>query len=216
MNRNYLICQYRTKPKAMGTINAIYAETTATFENALHAATVLNIEKAKGYALDLVGRHVGMSRILNQAIVKEYFGFLKDETALAFNDGEFYRYGDALNSIVRLDDSDYRFFIKSKIKKNYQTGTIENIVDSVNFLFGLNSNVVDNQDMTMNIVINSKSLNSLLLYAVKYLDIIVRPIGVMYRYLILTSDQPFGFYKDSSSFGFDAGKFVRLQNVGIE
>ena len=216
MNReNFIIWQYRTKPKALGTIKAIYKETDLTFQNTIQIADILNIDTATGYALDLVGRHIGVSRVLPTAIAKEYFGWLEDDSALSFGVGEFYRYGDALSASVVLNDNDYRFFIRAKITKNYQTGTIENIVKSIQFVVGNHSNVIDIQNMTMNIIVNSDKLNSLTLYAISKMDILVRPIGVMYEYTVLVNDKPFGFAHDNSSYGFNIGKFVRLQEIGI-
>lgn len=216
MNReNFIIWQYRTKPKALGTIKAIYKETDLTFQNIIQIADILNIDTATGYALDLVGRHIGVSRVLPTAIAKEYFGWLEDDSALSFGVGEFYRYGDALSASVVLNDSDYRFFIRARITKNYQTGTIENIVKSIQFVVGNNSNVIDIQNMTMNIIVNSDNLNSLTLYAISKMDILVRPVGVMYEYTVLVNDKPFGFAHDNGSYGFNIGKFVRLQEIGI-
>lgn len=216
MNReNFIIWQYRTKPKALGTIRAIYTETDNTFKNVVQVADILNIDDATGYALDLVGRHVGVSRILPTAIAKEYFGWLKDKTALSFGVGEFYRHGDALHASVVLNDSDYRFFIKARITKNYQNGEISNIVKSIKFMIGEHGNIIDAQDMTMNVLVNSDQLNSLTLYAISKLDILVRPIGVMYEYTVLVNDKPFGFAHDNGSYGFNIGKFVRLQEIGI-
>lgn len=212
---NFIIWQYRTKPKALGTIRAIYAETDNTFENVVQLADILNIDDAKGYALDLVGKHVGVSRVLPTAIAKKYFGWLEDDTALSFNVGEFYRNGDALHASVVLNDNDYRFFIKARITKNYQTGEISNIVNSIKFVIGEHGNIIDAQDMTMNVLVNSNQLNSLTLYAISKMDILVRPIGVMYRYLVLVNNEPFGFVHDKHSYGFNSGKFVRLQEIGI-
>lgn len=216
MNReNFIIWQYRTKPKALGTIKAIYKETDLTFQNTIKIADILNIDTATGYALDLVGRHIGVSRVLPTAIAKEYFGWLEDDSTLSFGVGEFYRYGDALSASVVLNDNDYRFFIRAKITKNYQNGTIENIVKSIQFVVGNNSNVIDIQNMTMNIIVNSDNLNSLTLYAISKMDILVRPVGVMYEYTVLVNDKPFGFAHDNGSYGFNIGKFVRLQEIGI-
>ena len=212
---NFIIWQYRTKPKALGTIRAIYAETDNTFKNVVQLADILNIDDAKGYALDLVGKHVGVSRVLPTAIAKKYFGWLEDDTALSFNVGEFYRNGDALHASVVLNDNDYRFFIKARITKNYQTGEISNIVNSIKFVIGEHGNIIDAQDMTMNVLVNSDQLNSLTLYAISKMDILVRPIGVMYRYLVLVNNEPFGFVHDKHSYGFNSGKFVRLQEIGI-
>ena len=216
MNREkFIIWQYQTKPKALGTIRAIYAETDNTFKNVVQLADILNIDDAKGYALDLVGKHVGVSRVLPTAIAKKYFGWLEDDTALSFNVGEFYRNGDALHASVVLNDNDYRFFIKARITKNYQTGEISNIVNSIKFVIGKHGNIIDSQNMTMNVLVNSDQLNSLTLYAISKLDILVRPVGVMYQYVLLINNEPFGFEHDNQSYGFNSGKFVRLQEIGI-
>lgn len=215
MNRNYLIWQYHNKPKALGTINSLYTSTNETFENVLNIANILDIDKAKGYALDLIGRHVGIRRVLSQVEAKEYFGFIGNKASLGFSIGKFYRNGDSLNASIRLNDDDYRFFIKAKIMKNYQSGTLENIIDSIRYLTDDNSDIIDKMDMTMNIIINKQSLNEIKLFAVKNLDILVRPIGVLYQFLILVSDAPFGFFSDYSSYGFGQGEFVRLQQIGI-
>lgn len=216
MNReNFIIWQYRTKPKALGTIKAIYKETDLTFQNTIQIADILNIDTVKGYALDLVGRHVGVSRVLPTVIAKEYFGWLEDDRSLSFGIGEFYRYGDALSASVVLNDNDYRFFIRARITKNYQTGTIENIVKSIQFVVGNHSNVIDIQNKTMNIIVNSDKLNSLTLYAISKMNILVRPVGVMYEYTVLVNDKPFGFAHDNGSYGFNIGKFVRVQEIGI-
>jgi hypothetical protein len=216
MNRvNFIIWQYRTKPKAMGTVRAIYKETDSTFKNVIQVADILDIDSATDYALDLVGRHVGVSRVLPTAIAKEFFGWYEDNTALSFNIGEFYRNGDALHASVVLNDDDYRFFIKAKITKNYQNGEISNIVQSIKFVIGKNSNIIDAQNMTMNVLINGDNLNSLMLYAISQMDILARPIGVMYRYLVLVNNESFGFYHDKQSYGFNLGKFARLQEIGI-
>ena len=215
MNREkFLIWQYRTKPKALGTIRAINKETGNTFNNVIQIADVLSINDATGYALDLIGRHVGVSRVLPSAITKEYFGWLEDNTALSFDIGEFYRHGDALTASVVLNDSDYRFFIKAKITKNYQSGEISNIVKSIKFVIGKHGNIIDSQNMTMNVLVNSDQLNSLTLYAISKMDILARPVGVMYQYIVLINNEPFGFSHDNVSFGFNFGKFVRLQEIG--
>ena len=211
----FLIWQYRTKPKALGTIRAIYKETDQTFKSVIQVADILCIDNATGYALDLVGRHVGVFRVLPTAIAKEYFGWLDDKTALSFGIGEFYRHGDALHASVVLNDNDYRFFIKARITKNYQNGEISNIVNSIKFVIGKHGNIIDSQNMTMNVLVNSDQLNSLTLYAISKMDILVRPVGVMYQYVVLNNNNPFGFSHDEKSYGFNIGKFVRLQEIGI-
>lgn len=57
--------------------------------------------------------------------------------------------------------------------------------------------------MTMHIVVNGDSLKTIKLYAINFLDIFVRSIGVNYRFLIITNNESFGFSQDNAEFGFE-------------
>ncbi|WP_350914717.1 DUF2612 domain-containing protein [Providencia huaxiensis] len=210
---DFLIWQYRGKPKARQTVGLLLSETKKTFESVIQLSTVLDVEQSSGYGLDLIGKHVGITRIMKSFIPKDYFGFLGIDGALGFNVGVFYRYGDSLKESSKLDDDDYRFFIRAKITKNYQSPTIENITYSVRTLLGEQTFIIDNYDMTMNIVVPADYLTPFRLHAIKNLDILVRPIGVNYKYLVITDSHPFGFSHDPYAFGFGDGKFTRLMNV---
>ena len=210
---DFLIWQYRGKPKARQTVGLLLAETKKSVESVIGLSTLLNVQQATGYGLDLIGKHVGLNRIMKSLIPKDYFGFLGVEGALGFNTGVFYRYGDSLKSASVLDDDDFRFFIKAKIIKNYQSPDIEGITHSIRNLLGEHAYVIDNYNMTMNIVIPANYLTPFRLYAIKHLDILVRPIGVNYKYLVITDAHPFGWASDPDSFGFNNGKFTRLMNV---
>lgn len=210
---DFLIWQYRGKPKARQTVGLLLSETKKVFESVIQLSTILNIDESSGYGLDLVGKHVGIARIMKSVIPKDYFGFLGDEGALGFNSGSFYRYGDSLTESSRLGDDDYRFFIKAKTIKNYQKPDVGSISDSVRYLLGEQSFVIDNYDMTMNIVIPSTSITPFKIYAIKSLDILSRPMAVSYKYLVITDSRPFGFSHDHYAFGFGDGKFTRLMNV---
>lgn len=210
---DFLIWQYRQKPKARQTVGLLLFETRAAFESVIQLAEMLDVNQASGYGLDLIGKHVVISRVMKSLVPKDYFGFLGVEGALPFDVGVLYRYGDSLNGSSVLDDEDYRFFIKAKIIKNYQRPDIANISYSIRHLFSEQSFVIDNDDMTMNVVIAANYLTPFRLYAIKNLDILSRPIGVSYKYLVITDARPFGWSSDLHAFGFNDGKFTRLMNV---
>ncbi|WP_159262551.1 DUF2612 domain-containing protein [Proteus mirabilis] len=210
---DFLIWQYRGKPKARQTVGLLLSETKRAFESVIRLSTILNVKQSSGYGLDLIGKHVGINRIMKSFIPKDYFGFLGIDGALGFNTGVFYRYGDSLKKSSKLDDEDYRFFIEAKITKNYQSPDIEGITYSIRNLLGEQTFVIDNYDMTMNIVVPADYLTPFRLHAIKNLDILVRPIGVNYKYLVITDSHPFGWANDPYSFGFNDGKFTRLMNV---
>ncbi|SIP73175.1 conserved hypothetical protein [Xenorhabdus innexi] len=210
---DFLIWQYRGKLKARQTVGLLLSETKTLFETALQLPEVLDINTSVGYGLDLIGRHVGISRTMKSFIPKDYFGWLGIDGALGFNNGLFYRYGDSLQKSVNLDDSDYRFFIRAKIIKNFQHPTLEGITHSLQHLLGNQSFVIDNYDMTMNVVVPAAYLTPFRLHAILRLDILSRPIGVKYQYVVVNSDRPFGWADDTRAFGFGDGKFTRIINV---
>ncbi|MGX4745120.1 DUF2612 domain-containing protein [Providencia rettgeri] len=210
---DFLIWQYRGKPKARQTVGLLLSETQQVFGSVIALSTILNIDTSTGYGLDLIGKHVGISRVMKSLIPKDYFGFLGIEGALGFNAGVFYRYGDSLKGSSVLGDDDYRFFIKAKIIKNYQKPDIANITYSLRHLLGEQAFIIDNYDMSMNVVIPANYLTPFRIHAIRTLDILSRPIGVNYQYLVITDAHPFGWSSDQSAFGFNDGKFTRLMNV---
>lgn len=206
-----LIWQYRGKPKANATVNLISDEASKVYQSAVDVGDILNIDKARGYALDLVGYHVGVNRSLASFIPRKFFGFAKTGQ-LGFNEGKFYRYGESTGESARLGDEDFRFMIKAKILKNYQIGAIEDITKSISFLFGRDARIIDNYDMTMTAIIPSTVMTPFKKYAIENLDILVRPVGVMYKYVIIEPAKYFGFYEDRYASGFDEGVFVEFSN----
>ncbi|MBE7778967.1 DUF2612 domain-containing protein [Yersinia pestis subsp. pestis] len=208
-----LIWQYRGKPKARQTVGLFFRESKEAWRSAQAVGEMLNIDTATGYALDLVGRHVGLSRTLRAFVPKEYFGWAGIEAALGFGAGTFYREGEPLKESSRLDDDDYRFLLRARMLKNTQRPTLEGIDASIKQLLGDSAFVIDSYDMTMNIVVPEMQLNSLRLHAVLNLDILVRPVGVWFKLIVISSDHPFGWANVSQTFGFNEGKFTRLINA---
>ena len=68
-----LIWQYRKKTSARATAKLLNDEVYKAFDDAIKVAEILNIDTASGYALDLVGRHVGVSREQQNLILKDFF-----------------------------------------------------------------------------------------------------------------------------------------------
>ena len=208
---NLLIWQYRGKKKAVATIDALAEEAAKVFENALDVVRLLDIEKSEGYGLDLIGRHVGINRSMPEFVNRPYFGWYGVEGAEGFGIGEWYRLGGQLRDPILLDDEDFRFMIKAKIRKNFQIADIGDIVDSVRFLFGETANAIDAYDMSISaIILPVSQLNALRKYAVLNMDILSRPVGVKYNFLQVNTDKPFGWASDPNAKGFGVGVFSRF------
>lgn len=177
-----LIWQYQGKPKALATIKMIEDEFAQSFIDLYRIQDVLSIETATGDQLDLVGKHVGQSRIINGYTLRQFFGFKNAKNALGFSKeldggGQWYRLRDPLADSVRLSDDDYRFLIKCRVIKNYQLGTIPNIIEACQFVFGDGCKVIDNLNMTVSVKVPKKKLTQFSTFAVRNLDIIPRQAG---------------------------------------
>ena len=205
-----LIWQYRKKPKARATAKLLNDEVYKTFGDAIKIAEILNIDTASGYALDLVGRHVGISREQQNLILKDFFAFTQTEKKQGFNKGEFYRLGNSLKGSFYLNDSDYRFLIKAKIIKNYQTGTLENSYKSLEFLLGAGNFIFDNYDMTLNLVLKNAKTTQFLINLIFKNDILARPVGVGLNVILIADKKCFGFKQNKANLAFGVGKFARI------
>ena len=203
--KNMLIWQYRGKPKAVATIETLTNEASTVFKSAVALGDMLNIETATGWALDLVGMHVGMSRRVENYVPRSYFGWGEGENIFGWGVGKWYEPGSATHDTTLLDDDDFRFMIKAKILKNYQAGDLDSIIESVRFLFGETANVKDNYDMSMTIYIPVSLLNNFKIYAIKNMDILVRPVGVQYIYFAHDDKRPFGWGNVPNIYGWGVG-----------
>ncbi|MBP6018807.1 MAG: DUF2612 domain-containing protein [Burkholderiaceae bacterium] len=210
-----LIWQYKGKPRATATaklLNDTFAETWKGFAS---LPLALSIDDAEGKNLDLVGKHVGQSRVLTGLAPRTLFAFDGAVSGQGFarggqGGGRWYRLGDPLTESVRLDDPDYRFLIKCRIAKNYMTGTIENLSGMLEFIFGPASAVYDLYDMDVSVLIQADAVTDFKRYAIQELDILPRPAGVGIKFYLAVPEVALGFYGAPNSAGFNNGVFARI------
>ncbi|WP_071058746.1 DUF2612 domain-containing protein [Pelistega sp. MC2] len=207
-----LIWQYRGKPKAKATATLLDGYLSASFQDAIDVMNVLNIETAQGVNLDMVGRHVGQSRTLKNYAPIGFFGFKDGFGAMPFSKerkggGQWYRYRDPLRQSVSLNDEDYRFLIRARISRNFQTATLPNLISALTFILGGDCIVTDNYDMTVTIQIPEVYKTRFKAFALEELDILPRGTGVKYN--IIWGDVPitkyFGFRNAANALGFSQG-----------
>jgi hypothetical protein len=110
-------------------------------EALLDITNINNVDTALGKNLGVIGDIVGQPRGLLQISTKGYFGFLQDTGAKTFgsfkNDkgGVYYSLDDPVSGNVKLNDIDYRLFVKSKIILNNTGGTPEDIIAAAKYIF---------------------------------------------------------------------------------
>ena len=191
-----LIWQYKGQSRAVATarlFDTLVAPTWAGFQALLGT---YDINNATGVSLDVIGRIVGISRTLTGLSPRSFFGFNGDTTQTppqtAFPNpnagpftqaqhlgGQWYRYGGATADNAVANDDEYRLLIKLKVIKNYQTGTLENVMNALNVLLGgPYANAIDNYDMTVTVYAIKSRVTPFVQFVLDRLDLLPRPTGV--------------------------------------
>lgn len=146
---------------------------------------VWNIETAEGYGLDVWGRIVGVSRVL-ELPATDYFGFTGPSGAsgLPWNQGIWYN-GQSLTTNFALLDAPYRQLILAKAAANISNATIPSINQILLAIFGPgtllevigNSYCTDDGGMTMTYTFGS-ALNPVQTAIVYQSGVLPKPTGV--------------------------------------
>ena len=223
---NLLIKQYWEKPKANTEIEMKAGVWRKTFEWIDSFSVQFDLDNATGDRLDIIGRIVGINRIVPFVVAKIAFGFSENANARGFEDkfnpladrAPFQDKFERDYTSLQLDDLAYRFFIRAKISRN--TGgpylvddRALSIQDAVNTLFSGAAYVIDQKNMTLVLYV-SPTFNFERLLAIIRLDLLPKPQGV--RYKIITQAGPgetFGFADNTNSLPF-ADKFDMANQPG--
>lgn len=204
-----LIWQYKL-PNAIAEIDMKSKFWIDFMEDCLKFIDMWNIDTAEKYSLDVLGRIFGVSRTSVSMTEKDYLTYYEKTGGLGWGQGRWYRSGEAFRETILLEDEEFRFLIKARIWKLYQNPSLDYLTDALQALTGDDAFIVDNYDMTMKVFYGSEiDLNSFIRFAVENLDILPRPIGVMYTYE-QASAKYFGFDGDEfdNNYGFDVGRFI--------
>lgn len=151
---NGIASQHCTKPRYMAHLTEILEKIDAATGAANDMALAFYIDTAAGKQLDIIGRLVGVSRTIT------FQGF-------------------AYGTVV--DDEQYRTLLYAKIFANHWDGTIETFHDIWSSTLGkmINAYYIDNQDMTVDIIVDG-IVPEMLLKLIPYGHIIPKPMGVRY------------------------------------
>lgn len=181
-----LILQYRSKPKAREMVKTgaqIYLGDTIL----LQLQDILDIDKAVGAQLDIIGKILGVPRII-QGINPEvrFFSFEKPNargfsTKNNLSNGAWKTATNSLWSIYSLPDSSYRLLLKFKAIKNRLRASMGEIDDLLYTIFGNNIYMVNNGDLSITYYISDNIMvPAQAAVALGYLE---APIGVTVNYV---------------------------------
>lgn len=155
--------QHRTKPNFNAWLTSALTAVYDGLSGANSIVTAFDIDVAVGVQLDVIGLIVGRSRVL----------------PFQPNNGE----------APTLDDSNYRIALKAKIAQNQWDGTIPSIYKIWDSLFtdDLILNIVDNQNMSMSVLIESQADHPIIMEMVAAGYIVPKPAGVGLTIIEVTS-----------------------------
>jgi hypothetical protein len=216
--QDLLIKQYWEQPNATAEIE-LKAETWQRIFEWLDSFTnEFDVDLATGDRLDILGRIVGLSRVVPFVVDKINFGFDGNPNARGFGDkflivnsAPFLDKFERAYTDLQLNDNDYRAFIKAKITKNASSAYIVteqyiSIQDVVNTAFNGLAYVIDKQDMSLSLYI-SPTVDLERLRAIIELNLLPKPQGVRYAEFVQAEiGETFGFLGNVNSLGF-ADKF---------
>lgn len=203
-----LILQYRDLPNASAEITAMLDGFDNIYEFFDSFIGKFDLDNAIGHRLDLIGKIVGVNRIVPDVILKTFFGFSANSNALGFNSAPFYRYEFSKYNDLVLDDQQFLLFIKAKIVKNNTNATLPDIQKSINFLIGDSGYVVDNKNMSMSLYLENNNINISTMVSIIKQDIIITPQGVEI-FSIEYRPETFGFSRNPNALGFGSGQFAQ-------
>lgn len=137
-----------------------------------------HVDTAVGEQLDTVGMWVGVSRRVPIPLTDVYFTW-DGTVATGWGQGQWKGLFDPGTGIVELGDEDFRLVIKAKIASNMWDGTVEQMMDILEFLLGFaNVSIRDNQDMTYRVLYNESNLSAVQKALLLNDMLVLRPAGM--------------------------------------
>lgn len=118
-----VISQYANSPILTQLIASFDAAVDQTLNFELLYDNIWNVNSAQGYGLDVWGRIVGISRIVEVPSSSTYFGFAESTSGQPFGQAPFYNYEPTTSSYA-LSDTAFRQLILAKALANISSCSI--------------------------------------------------------------------------------------------
>lgn len=215
--QNLLIKQYWEKPKAYAEAGVIADGYDKAYNLLTDIVEGFDLDAAIGNQLDVIGRIVGVPRVVPAVLPKIAFGFDNNVNSRGFaSKFDPLRIGAPFQSkfapaytAQQLNDFDYRFFIRAKISVNIVAAVMVSddrvsIQDAINTAFDGEAYVIDNQDMTLTLYV-SPEISEDRLRLVSQLRLLPKPQAVRYGTIIQAAPSgTFGFSNNVDSLGFSS------------
>jgi len=200
--------QYRNSPKLSEWLTILPDLAQAEIETPLQQIVeMLDIDNAQGEQLDIIGRIAGFDeRPRIRSDLLRAFAYAGTIGAQSYGAAPYRAPGEELPTIL-LPDYLYRVLIKAKIMKNNGDATLDHIKAAVDLMLGVNSTIIDSQDMSMRTIWLDGDVPANFLLLVQEFDAIPRPQGVKIR-KIAKNEHPFAYKGTFSAQPYGVGRYI--------
>lgn len=210
--RDTILTQYAASPNLRSLIESFNTTMDMTEFTDEFLTAIWDISTADDYGLDVWGKIVGVSRLLNVPQQSTYFGFdeayisSSDDSPKPFNEAPFFE-GVQLTTTVRLAKDGYRKLIMAKAMANITDCSIPSLNSALNYLFnGEGSVFVAITGVMSMIYVFSFDLSDVEWAILLNSNAIAKPAGVSVSIMSLDFNNTFGF-AEADMQPFESGTF---------
>lgn len=203
---NLLILQYRNKQKARETIKTC-ADLFLCDGLVFQLQDLLDIDKAQGAQLDIIGKILDCPRTVQGIVVdRKFFQFHVNANSLGFSTVDNPQEGVTMRSIKNsnlneysLPDYDYRYLLKYKAVVNVMRGSQKDMDELLYSVFGTDAIIRNNKNLSITYILASNSM--LAIKAALKLGYFRAPLGVGVEFIVAVDNT-------TSIFGFDTKNYI--------
>jgi hypothetical protein len=195
--KDLLLYQYINAPNARAVTGLLCSQAIADLVP-ISVRDAFDIETATGPQLDIIGEYVGVSRLINVTIARDYFTFEDSQNAATtlygFTDYSditlnanvtVYEYVDNSKTSSALIDAEYRILLKLKVLLNISNNSLYDINIIFYDFFGTDITILDQLDMSMSYFV--KSTISRIIGIAKDQNLLPKPMGVLSNVFVVDS-----------------------------
>lgn len=210
--RDTILTQYAASPNLRSLIETFNEAMDMSDFTDEFLTTIWDVSTATGYGLDVWGKIVGVSRLLNVKQRSTYFGFdesfisVSDDTPKPFDESPFFD-GTQVTTTVRLADDGYRKLIMAKAMANITDCSIPSLNKALSYLFGDEGEVFVAVTGVMTIsYVFSFDLSPVEWAILLNSNAVAKPAGVSVSIMSLDFNNTFGF-AEADMQPFESGTF---------
>lgn len=207
--KGHLIAQFYGKPVLAAIIESLGEELDEIISAFSDLRNKRWINTGDGVQLDGIGDIIGRPRQISDAVQIPFFGFVDQENALTFGDGRFRDASETWLQTVNLADAEYRMVLWQKVFKNNASGTLEDTIKSLLFIFSAPKVFVEDAGNAKIMIAIGRKLTKSEISLADAIDLMIRGGGVGVKQKeYFNYDNYFGFLGQPNSTGFGVGEMA--------